>query len=164
VPSFHLQIISPKRILFEEDVVEITAPTDKGEISILANHTPMVSQLSMGDLVIKKEKGEQIIAVYGGFINIESNGTVTILADNAEHIHEINEQSAIEAIKKAEEAIAKAKASRENFAKGQAELSHTLFHEDHMILAETQAELLMNLTRLKIVRKHHQHHGIKYDK
>ncbi|MEI6851136.1 MAG: ATP synthase F1 subunit epsilon [Candidatus Saccharibacteria bacterium] len=161
--NFHLKIISPKRILFEEDATEITVPTKAGEITILAKHEPMVSQLSMGGLIIKDGKKEHVVAVYGGFIHIEKDGNVIVLADSAQHIYEIDEELTKEAIKKAEIAITKARKSRESFATSEGDLLHSLSHEDHKILAETQAELLMNFTRLKIIRKHRSHHGARYD-
>lgn len=162
--NFHLKIISPKRILFEEEATEITVPTLEGEITILAKHEPMVAQLSMGGLVVRDGKKEHVVAVYGGFIHIEENGEVVVLADSAQHLYEIDEELTKEAIKKAESAVAKARASREAFATSEGGLSHSLSHEDNRILAETQAELLLNFTRLKIVHKHRSHHGIKYDK
>lgn len=162
--KFHLKIISPKRILFEEEATEITVPTLEGEITVLANHEPMVAQLSMGGLIVRNEKKEHVVAVYGGFIHIEENGKVVVLADSAQHIYEIDEELTKEAIKKAESAITKARESREAFATGEGGLTHSLSHDDNKILAETQAELLMNFTRLKIVHKHRSHHGIRYDK
>jgi len=164
VINFHLKIISPKRVLFEEEATEITVPTTEGEITVLANHEPMVSQLAMGGLVVKNGKTEHVVAVYGGFIHIEENGGVTVLADSAQHIYEIDEELTKEAIKKAEKAITKARESREAFANSEGGLSRSLSHEDNRILAETQAELLMNFTRLKIVHKHRSHHGVRYDK
>ena len=162
--NFQLKIISPKRILIEEQATEIIVPTKAGEITILANHEPMVSQLSMGGVIVRDGKKEHIVAVYGGFIHVEENGSVIILADSAQHIYEIDEELTKEAIKKAESAIAKARESRESFAAKEGSLSHSLSHEDNLILAETQAELLMNFTRLKIVHKHRSHHGIRYEK
>ena len=161
---FQLKIISPKRTLFEEQATEIIVPTKAGEITVLANHEPMVSQLSMGGVVVRDGKKEHVVAVYGGFIHIEDSGNVIILADSAQHLYEIDEELTKEAIKKAESAIAKARESRESFAAKEGSLSHSLSHEDNLILAETQAELLMNFTRLKIVHKHRSHHGIRYEK
>ncbi|MEI6237775.1 MAG: ATP synthase F1 subunit epsilon [Candidatus Saccharibacteria bacterium] len=160
--KFHLKIITPKRTLFEEEATEIIVPTKSGIVTILAKHEPMVSQLSMGDLTIRDGKNEHIVAVYGGFIHIAAKG-VTVLADSAEHIYEIDEQLAEELVKKAEAAVKRAQANRERFAEEEANLSRSLSHETNVVLAETQAELLKNLTRLKIYRKHRSRHGTRFD-
>jgi F-type H+-transporting ATPase subunit epsilon len=162
VVKFHLKLITPERTLFEEEATQIIAPTKTGTITVLANHEPLVTQLSMGDLIVSNDKGEHVVIVYGGFMHITAQG-VTILADSAEHIYEIDEQLAEEAVKKAEEAVLIAKTHREQFAKDEAILSRSLSNENNLVLAETQAELLKNLTRLRVYRKHRSHHNTKFN-
>jgi F0F1-type ATP synthase epsilon subunit len=98
---------------------------------------------------VRSDGKEKVVVVFGGFLHIAEDGNVTVLADNAEHIEEINEKFVIEAVEKAKEVASSSKEGG--------------LTEESTILAETQAELLRNLTRLKAVQKHRSHHGIKYE-
>ena len=49
----HFEITTPERTVYKEDIDQVTVPTASGEITILPNHTPLVSQLASGELVVK---------------------------------------------------------------------------------------------------------------
>ncbi len=99
------RVVTPERILFEEEEVDqISLPTQQGEITILPNHIPLVATLQPGELRFKKGGEEIPIVVSGGFVEIQPL-TVTVLADTAERIEEIIEERAEEARKRAEEAM-----------------------------------------------------------
>ncbi|MFA6466822.1 MAG: ATP synthase F1 subunit epsilon [Patescibacteria group bacterium] len=130
-----LKIVTPEKILFEDIVSQISVSTIMGEITILPNHIPLVSQLASGEIVIKTEQGkEDFMAVSGGFIEVLPD-QVVILADTAERAEDIDEARAEEARQKAEEILKTKVADAEGFA---------------MFTAKIEKEL----ARLKVVRKH----------
>ena len=79
---FQLSILSPEGQIFSDMVDEVLLPTDKGEIAILPNHTPLFSKLDTGTLTIKKSGKANMIAILGGFLEIK-DGVVTVLSDYA---------------------------------------------------------------------------------
>ncbi|MFH1207027.1 MAG: F0F1 ATP synthase subunit epsilon [Patescibacteria group bacterium] len=127
------QITTPERVVFEDEVDEITLPTQQGEIGILPHHIPLVSLLSAGEIRIKK--GDEIIfmAVSGGFIQVKPT-QVTVLADTAEREEEIDEQRAEEARQAARDLL-------------------TTKHADAADFAAVSAKLEKELARLKVVRR-----------
>ena len=102
----YLQIITPEKSVFDEEVDEVLAPTEKGEIGILPHHISLVTNLVPGELTIKQKGKEKAIAVTGGFLEV-AHDKVTILADYAEHADKIDTQKAQEAQKRAEQILSK---------------------------------------------------------
>ncbi len=97
----HLQIITPEKTVFNEEIIEILAPTDKGQIGILPHHINLISKLTHGELIIKSKNKEYVIALAGGFLEIKK-GEATIIADYAEHADQIDIERAKEAQIRAE--------------------------------------------------------------
>lgn len=97
-----LKIITPERIVYENEVDEVYVPTEAGMVGILANHIPMVSALKTGEIRVKKDGDILPLSVSGGLVEIRPNSKVVILADYSEFAHEID-------LVKAEEAYARAK-------------------------------------------------------
>ncbi|HEV2124974.1 MAG TPA: F0F1 ATP synthase subunit epsilon [Chloroflexota bacterium] len=96
----HIEIVSAERRLLEDDVDEVIAPTDRGQIGILPRHAAMLTLLIPGELRLKKGGEEQIIAIGGGFLEVGDN-RVTILADSAERAEEVDIARAEEARRRA---------------------------------------------------------------
>lgn len=89
--TFPLRIVSPAGLVFEtEEANKVTARTKAGEITILANHTPIVSVLDIGQLVVKTTKKEARSAVFGGVIEVRESGEVIVLADEAQAAADID--------------------------------------------------------------------------
>lgn len=118
--SFPLKIITPLKVIFNEEVSEITLPTPTGEVTILTNHTPFLSQISEGEIIIRKQEGEEFLAVADGIIKVEKNNAL-ILADYARHAKDIDEKLAQEAKERAQARL-KEKLSQEDFAAVTADL------------------------------------------
>lgn len=79
-----LKLVTPERVLFEEEAISVTLPTADGEITILPKHAALVSALVPGVATVKRPDGSvEDVAVSGGFIQV-GNDQVTILADTAE--------------------------------------------------------------------------------
>lgn len=132
--SLHLTITTPERIVLESEVSSVNVPTVDGEIGLLPDHVPLVSLLAPGELHAVTPAGEeQVMAVSGGFIEVRDNAVV-ILADTAEHAHEIDEQRAEEARQKAQQIM-------------------TERATDDVGFADAQAAMAKELARLKVVRK-----------
>jgi F-type H+-transporting ATPase subunit epsilon len=107
--EMRLEIVTAEREVYSEDVSVIVAPGIDGELSILPQHAPLLTQLSPGEMRVTKDGQESFIAVSGGFLEVLGN-KVTILADTAEHAEEIDLERAEEAVKRAQEQITAAPA------------------------------------------------------
>ena len=102
IKTIQFEIVTPERSVMKEEVTQIIVPTKDGEITVLPNHIPLISSLKPGVLEVKKNNGEvEIISISGGFLEVLKD-KVVILADTAERGHEIDEQRAEEARKRAE--------------------------------------------------------------
>src|SRR4051812_45706668 len=93
----HFQIVTQERVVFKDEIDQITMMTEDGEITVLPHHIPLVTNLKPGELRYKKQGEEFGLAVSGGFGVIRDDGTIVILADTAEHAHEIDMARAEEA-------------------------------------------------------------------
>jgi len=101
--TIKFEIVTPERIVLKEEVLQVTVPTQSGEITVLPDHIPLVSILRPGVLELKKANGEsEIISVSGGFVEVLKN-KIVILADTAERAIELDEAKIEEARAKAEE-------------------------------------------------------------
>ena len=98
----HFKIVSPERVVYEDDVDQVTLPTTQGEITVLSHHIPLLSSLQAGELLVKKGDDMIPMAISGGVIEVQPENRVTILADTAERVEEIDEQRAEEARHRAE--------------------------------------------------------------
>lgn len=87
--TFLLEIVTPERKVYEQEVNMIIARGVEGELGILPNHVPMVTPLKIAPLEAKKSGGNDTIAVSGGFMEVRSN-KVVILAESAELPEEID--------------------------------------------------------------------------
>ena len=103
------RIVTPERVVFEDEVEQVTMMTRDGEVTILPNHIPLVSILQAGELRYKKNGEEKIIAVSGGFAEARADNTLTVLADTAEVAHEIDIARAEAAQAKAEKLMKEAR-------------------------------------------------------
>jgi F-type H+-transporting ATPase subunit epsilon len=89
-----LQLVSPERVLVEEQVDEVQIPGLDGYMGVLPGHAPLLSELMPGGvLTYRAGSGEKVFAVYGGFVEVQPD-RVRILADFAERKEEINVEEA----------------------------------------------------------------------
>jgi F-type H+-transporting ATPase subunit epsilon len=89
-----LQLVSPERVLVEEQVEEVQIPALNGYMGVLPGHAPLLSELMPGGvLTYRAGASEKVLAVYGGFVEVEPD-RVRILADFAERREEINVEEA----------------------------------------------------------------------
>lgn len=104
-----LKIITPKGIVFEDEVKSITAPAVDGEITILPHHVNLFSLLKEGIIkIIKKEGDDEYLAIGGGYL--ETNGEeVNLLVSRAYKQDEINEEVIKQAMEEAKKILSQAK-------------------------------------------------------
>ncbi len=102
--TLRLRVVTPERLLLDEDVDEVTAPGTEGEFGVLPNHTTFLSSLQPGRLMYKRSGQTYIMAVSGGFAEVVDNN-MSVLTDSAELPNEINVERARAALHNAEEAL-----------------------------------------------------------
>ena len=101
-----LQIITPERIVFEEENVEsLTVPGADGELTILPQHAALMTALKPGPVVMRRGGEEIDLALSGGFMDVRDD-KIILLADTAERSDEIDQARAEEARQRAQELIA----------------------------------------------------------
>ena len=104
--TFILEIITPDRIAFTDEVEMVTVPSANGILGILPNHVPLFTNLVQGEVKITKGSEETFLAIGDGFLEVSAK-KVSILVSSAFHAHEINEREVMDAKKRAEEALLK---------------------------------------------------------
>lgn len=130
-----VEIVDADRHIYSGEGVIVSATASQGEIGVMHGHTPLLSSLKPGHVTIKNTDGsEENIFITGGFIEVQPTH-VTILADTAERVEELDKAMAEEAMKEAQEAMRSA--TGPDFAKAQ------------MALAEASA-------RLSLIKRLHQ--------
>jgi F-type H+-transporting ATPase subunit epsilon len=80
--TFHLDLVSPEKLLFAGEVDQVDLPGSEGDLGVLAGHAPLVTALRPGIIVMFREGGELRVVVNGGFAEIGPAG-LTVLADMA---------------------------------------------------------------------------------
>jgi F-type H+-transporting ATPase subunit epsilon len=108
----HCEIVSQDRIVFQGEVDIVVVPGSEGVMGILPNHSPLLSTLQYGIITVRRHNQEEFFTVAGGVVEV--TGTrVTILANAAENVDEINIQRAEAARQRAEGMLKEAGAVRE---------------------------------------------------
>lgn len=100
-----LEIVTPQRKVFSEDVDFLVAPGTDGELGILPSHTPLITSLNVGIMRIEQDGKKFRVVVSGGFMEVR-NSKVTVLATAAERTEEIDVSRAEAAKKRAEDRLA----------------------------------------------------------
>ncbi|TMC75070.1 MAG: F0F1 ATP synthase subunit epsilon [Chloroflexi bacterium] len=121
----HLEVITPERKVYEEDVDMVVAPATDGYVGILPHHTPLFTTLGPGEFKVKRGGVEEILAVFGGFMDVRAD-RVVVLTDAAEHAEEIDAGRAQEARERAQQILAAGPASAADEQRARAELQRAL--------------------------------------
>ena len=104
--TIRCEIVSQDRMVFEGDVDIVVLPGSAGEMGILPHHAPLLTTLKYGFIKVRQQGKEDIFAVAGGVAEVQPQ-IVTVLADAAENIEEIDETRAEQARQRAQEMLAK---------------------------------------------------------
>ena len=134
--TIRCEIVSQDRTVFQGDVDAVVLPGVAGEMGILPHHAPVLTILKYGVIKIRKSGKEELFAVAGGLAEVQPT-IVTILADAAENIEDIDITRAKAAKKRAEDALTKIKPD-----------------EDHDNYLKMEAALRRSNLRLDVARRY----------
>jgi F-type H+-transporting ATPase subunit epsilon len=107
--AFHFELVSPERLLFAGDVEAVVVPGSEGQFTVLKDHAPLMTTLKPGVVEVDETGSrKQRLFVRGGFADVNAAG-LTILAEQAIPLEELNVATLDREIKNAEEDVADAK-------------------------------------------------------
>jgi F-type H+-transporting ATPase subunit epsilon len=121
----HLEIVTPERLAYEDDVDMVLVPGIDGELGILPHHTPLVSLLGVGELKIRKGGGEESFAIAGGFLQVRPD-KVVVMAETADLAADIDLEKAQQARAEAERALEAGYVEGADLSAARAELQRAL--------------------------------------
>ncbi|MDO5668141.1 MAG: F0F1 ATP synthase subunit epsilon [Alcaligenaceae bacterium] len=136
-----LDVVSAEKSLYSGTVKMVVLPGESGELGVLPGHTPLITRIRPGTVRITTESGAQeVVFVAGGILEVQPYA-VTVLADVAIRLEELDAAKAEESRKKAQETL-KSAASPQEAAAIEAEL------------ALLQAQVVA-VQRYKNIKSHH---------
>jgi F-type H+-transporting ATPase subunit epsilon len=136
--SIDFKIITPEKVVCQEEIYQITLPVMDGLVTILPGHRSYIAALKPGEVIFKKQKNgqtEESLAIAGGFVEFHKNRLI-VLVDEAERAEEID-------IKKAEEARQRAE-----------DLKNKIIQGEDGDYAQVAATLERELSKIKIAKKY----------
>jgi len=110
--SLDICIMAPDRVFLETQVEEIILPTNTGQMGVLSNHTPLLTGLDIGVMLVREKNEWDSIALMGGFALIKDN-KVTILVNDAEDAANVDANEAEVSLLAAQTAFEKAGSQKE---------------------------------------------------
>jgi F-type H+-transporting ATPase subunit epsilon len=106
--SFNFELVSPERLLLSAQANEVVLPGTEGEMTVMANHSPVMTTIRPGVLTVKDAGGQtQRFVIFGGFADILPTGC-TILAESALDVSEFSKDILGKKIAQAEADLATA--------------------------------------------------------
>ncbi len=136
--TMRVEVVSAEREIFSGEATMLIATAEAGDVGIYPQHTPMLTRLKAGDVRLMVEGGEEEVNYVSGGILEVTPKVVTVLSDTAMRADDIDEAAALEAQRKAEQALKDTKADM-NYAKAKAELAQ----------AAAQLQALKKLKKLR---------------
>ena len=106
--GFPFELVSPAQLVFSDEAEQVDVPGAEGDFGVLAGHAPFVSTLRPGVLTIHGGGNARRYFVREGFAEVNAKG-LTVLAETAVPVEEIDREALAAAIKDAEQAVAEAK-------------------------------------------------------
>jgi F-type H+-transporting ATPase subunit epsilon len=131
-----LEIVTPERLAYSDEVDSVTLPGAEGELGVLPHHAPLLSTLGAGELTLRKGGSEETFAIVGGFLQVLPD-KVVVMAETADMASEIDLERAQEARRQAEAAL------------------ETGFHEG-ADLSAARAALQTALLRIRVAERRHR--------
>ena len=122
--TLRLEIVTPEKTAYSEDVEMVTLPGSEGELGVYPNHVPLLTTLNPGELRVLKGGKETFLAIGEGFVEITA-ATVSVLTDMALEPSVIDESAAEAAVARAQAAM-KDDLGKEEVAAVQASLQKAL--------------------------------------
>ena len=124
--TVHVDVVSAEESIFSGLAEFVVLPGEIGELGIFPGHMPLMTRIKPGAVRLKLQgqEREELIFVAGGILEVQP-GLVTVLADTAIRGHDLDEAKALDAKKKAEEAMGN-RSSEMDYARAQAELAEAV--------------------------------------
>jgi F-type H+-transporting ATPase subunit epsilon len=124
--SVHCDVVSAEEQIFSGIVEFAVFPGEAGELGIMPHHTPLLTRIKPGTVRLKVpgQADYELVYVSGGMLEVQPN-MITVLADTAIRAHDLDEAKALEAKKRAEEALANRQAEVD-YASAEAELAQAI--------------------------------------
>jgi F-type H+-transporting ATPase subunit epsilon len=126
--TFHFDLVSPEKLAFSGEVDQVDVPGTEGDFGVLAGHAPVVATIRPGILTVTTGGTHQKIIVLGGLAEVSDKG-LTVLADVATSIQEIDRRAFANQIAEMEAKLAEKEGS---------ELDHAIERLDHFKSIESQ--------------------------
>ena len=126
--TFHFDLVSPEKMAFSGEVDQVDIPGVEGDFGVLAGHAPVVAAVRPGILTVTTGGAHQKIIVLGGLAEVSDKG-LTVLADVATSIAELDRAKFAETISEMESKLAEKEGS---------ELDHALERLDHFKSIQSQ--------------------------
>ena len=123
--SLLLEIVTPEKLAYRDQVDEVLVPGADGQLGILPHHTPLITTLGVGELRIRKGAAEEYFAIVGGFLQVRPD-KVVVMAETADIASEIDLERALQARKDAEAALSSAYVEASDVASARAALERAL--------------------------------------
>jgi F-type H+-transporting ATPase subunit epsilon len=136
--TIQVEVVSAEESVFSGEAAFVVLPGEAGELGIYPRHTPLITRIRPGAVRIQPADGgeEMLIFVAGGILEVQPS-VVTVLADTAIRGHDLDEAKALDAQKRAEEALSNA--------------------TDKQEIATLQSEFAMMAAQLAAIRKLRKH-------
>lgn len=125
-----LNIVTPEKQLVSEEVDQVNAPGTEGDLGILYDHAPILTNLRSGQLSYEKDGETIVLVVSGGYLEVTDN-RVTVLAQTGEFLHEIDRERAERAHAEAEKTLSQTDLSEEEFIETQKKLFRAIARLEH---------------------------------
>ena len=124
--SVHCDVVSAEEQIFSGIVEFAVFPGEAGELGIMPHHTPLLTRIKPGTVRLKVpgQADYELVYVSGGMLEVQPD-MITVLADTAIRAHDLDEAKALEAKKRAEEALANRQAEID-YAAAEAELAQAI--------------------------------------
>jgi F-type H+-transporting ATPase subunit epsilon len=121
--TIHVSVVSAEEEIFDGEAEFVALPGESGELGIYPQHTPLITRIRPGAVRIKVpgQTDEEFVFVAGGLLEVQPD-EVTVLAETAIRGHDLDEASANEAKRQAEEAL-RNRGAKIDYAKAQSELA-----------------------------------------
>ena len=122
-----LEIVTPERLAYSEEVDSVQCPGFEGELGILPHHAPLLTTLGVGELRIRRGGEEEYFAIAGGFLQVRPD-KVVVMAETADMASEIDLERAEEARREAERVLEAGFVETSDLAAARAALQRALLH------------------------------------
>lgn len=107
--TFKFELVSPERLLVSAEVESVMAPASEGDMTVMANHAPVMTAIRPGVVAVKTAQGkENRYVVFGGFADVTPTA-FTLLAEHATAVDAIDRQALAKRIQDAREDLSDAR-------------------------------------------------------